>query len=524
VLSLREYFAARFLYRSAGEGDREFDRAVVVRALLPRPYWLNTARFYGGNAKGGEIYELSAAVEAVLADAPTAAACVAAWTLLTDGVFARRPREARKIITALCADQNLPVLLDALDRHDITALPQLPELPADEPDPTWQRLTNAIESSPAATGNIIHVRVLREMLNARGSFTQWWLQHLALAAGTAAQKPWLALAAADEAAAGSNVQVTGLTLNDGAAQLLLNTGAVPGRGTGLEAALLDAVWHGECPDVTSVRSLPAQVAVALSPEAFYTQSDSGFVLDDAASSRRRADAITQLRKTWPAIAEVGAARRFGVGQRGSTFPWVNVSTALTEAIGRCWLASEIAIIGAASSMRLGYSRYPGRSAFGPYGHPSELLGQCRKNSHDTAWWRSAFEETDDELGRAEWTLALWAPGDDTVRAALSALWDEAFAALPVRYARVVRAAAARIARHGWLHSRDDTSDTRYDVHTGPLAGLRHARSTQSAPLGSSSLPSRPPSTTRPAQPADASLLAVARERRWLKVDAQPVYR
>lgn len=519
VLSLREYFAARFLYRSAGEGDREFDRAEVVRALLPRPYWLNTARFYGGNAKGGEIYELSAAVEAVLTDAPTAAACVAAWTLLTDGVFARRPREARKIITILCADQNLPVLLDALDRHDITALPQLPTLPADAADPTWQRLTNAIEISPAATSNIIRVRVLRELLNARSSFTQWWLQHLAPAAGTAAQNPWLALAAADEAAAGSSVQIDGLALDDGAAQLLLNTGAIPGRGTELEAALLDAVWHGECPDVSSIRSLPAQVAVALSPEAFYTQSGSGFVLHDAASSRRRTDAIIQLRKNWPAIADIAAARRFGAGQRGSTFPWVNVSTALTGAIGRCWLASEIAIIGAASPMRLGYSRYPGRFAFGPNGHPSELLGQCRKNAHDTAWWRSTLEETNDELGQAEWTLALWARGDDTMRAALSELWEETFAALPVRYARVVRAATARIARHGWLHSRDDTSDTRYDAYTGPLSGQLQARSTQPTALG---VPS--PSSARPAPPADASLLAVARGRKWLKVDAQPVYR
>ncbi|MDN5757175.1 MAG: large ATP-binding protein [Tomitella sp.] len=519
VLSLREYFAARFLYRSAGEGDREFDRAEVVRALLPRPYWLNTARFYGGNAKGGEIYELSAAVEAVLTDTPTAAACVAAWTLLTDGVFARRPREARKIITILCADQNLPVLLEALDRHDITALPELPALPDDDPDPTWQRLTNAIESSPVTIDNTTRVRVLRELLNARSAFTRWWLQHLALAAGTAAQNPWLALAAADEAAAGRSVQIDGLALDDGAAQLLLNTGAIPGRGTGVEAAVLDAVWHGECPDVTSIRSLPAQVAVALSPEAFYTQPGSGFVLHDAASSRRRSDAIIQLRKTWPAIAEIAAARRFGAGQRGSTFPWVNVSTALTGAIGRCWLASEIAIIGAASPMRLGYSRYPGRSAFGPNGHPSELLGQCRKNAHDTTWWRSTLEETDDELGRAEWTLALWARGDDTTREALSALWYEIFAALPVRYARVVRAAAARIARHGWLHSRDDTSDTRYDLHTGPMPWQLHAWSTQPSALSSSSAASTPSS-----QPLDASLLAVARERKWLKVDAQAVYR
>jgi hypothetical protein len=518
VLSLREYFAARFLYRSAGEGDREFDRAEVIRELLPRPYWLNTARFYGGNAKGGDIYELAAAVEDVLTDEPTPAACIAAWTLLTDGVFSRRPREARKIIAALCVDQNLPVLLDALDRHDISALPQLPELPADEPDPTWRRLTTAIESAPSAAGNTARVRVLRELLNARTSFTRWWLQHIAPAAGTATQNSWLALAAGD-GAAGMDLQVTGLTLDGGSAQLLLNTGAVPGRGTDLEAALFDSILHGECPDVTSVRSLPAQVAVALSPGAFFTRSGSGFVVNDAASSRRRTDAIIRLRRTWPAIAEIAAARRFGAGERNSTFPWVNVSTALTAAVGRCWLASEIAIIGAASPMRLGYSRHAGRTAFGPNGHPSELLGQCRKNAWDTAWWHSSLDETGDELGRAEWTLALWALADDSVRASLSSLRDDVFAALSTRYACVVRAAATRIARHGWLHSHDDTSDARYEIHTGSFSG---PHDDQPSGPKSTDLPGQP-TVSRPTPRADASLLRVARQRNWLKVDTQPVY-
>jgi hypothetical protein len=56
VLSLREYFAARFLYHNAGEDNTGFDSTAVLRELLRRPYWLNTARFYGGNAKGNGIY------------------------------------------------------------------------------------------------------------------------------------------------------------------------------------------------------------------------------------------------------------------------------------------------------------------------------------------------------------------------------------------------------------------------------------------------------------------------------------
>ncbi|MBM7510280.1 hypothetical protein JOE61_004094 [Nocardioides salarius] len=59
VVSLREYFAARFLYDFAGEGDRNFDRTTVFRELLQRPYWLNTARFYAGNAPPSGVFELS---------------------------------------------------------------------------------------------------------------------------------------------------------------------------------------------------------------------------------------------------------------------------------------------------------------------------------------------------------------------------------------------------------------------------------------------------------------------------------
>src|SRR3546814_7956066 len=68
VVSLREYFAARFLYKFAGEGDRDFDSAIVFRELLRRPYWLNTARFYSGNAHGKEIYALTAGIREELAE------------------------------------------------------------------------------------------------------------------------------------------------------------------------------------------------------------------------------------------------------------------------------------------------------------------------------------------------------------------------------------------------------------------------------------------------------------------------
>ncbi len=87
VLSLREYFAARYLYRYAGEGTHGFDRTEVFRELLRRPYWLNTARFYGGNATGSDIYALEAGIRHELAENTSKHVRVAVWTLVTNGVL-----------------------------------------------------------------------------------------------------------------------------------------------------------------------------------------------------------------------------------------------------------------------------------------------------------------------------------------------------------------------------------------------------------------------------------------------------
>jgi hypothetical protein len=47
VLSLREYFAAKFLYELAGEEQKGFDRLSVIRELLRRPYWSTLPAFSG---------------------------------------------------------------------------------------------------------------------------------------------------------------------------------------------------------------------------------------------------------------------------------------------------------------------------------------------------------------------------------------------------------------------------------------------------------------------------------------------
>lgn len=156
--------AAAALYHNAGEDSPTFDRTNALRELLRRPYWLNTARFYGGNAKGHAIYSITAGIEDELREGTSSAAFVAAWTLLTDGVFNADPTRH-----AGCSPPSAPVL--ALPRcypPSIAATsghpPELPDpTDSDEPDPTWARLTQEIRRDPADPGTMEHVRVIREL-------------------------------------------------------------------------------------------------------------------------------------------------------------------------------------------------------------------------------------------------------------------------------------------------------------------------------------------------------------------------
>jgi hypothetical protein len=533
VLSLREYFAARFLYRNAGEDNPAFDSTSVLCELLRRPYWLNTARFYGGNAKGSGIYVLAAGIEGELADGSASAAFLAAWALLTDGVFLRRPREARRVLTALCADNGLAILLRALEDRDIRALPALPGLPdTDGPDPTWIRLTSEIITDPFAGGNTWRVQVLRELLNQRSQFAAWWARQLREAIGTPRQNAWLKLGADCEAAAGTTIDLNHIDLTDGAAELLLNTGIVPPPGSDLEADLLRAVLNGECPRVTSIRSFPARVAVALAPDSFLATSATGFLDGDDRTRRRRSDAINQLRKAGSPFAEVARKRIFKAGQKGSTFPWANTATALVRHAGRCWLASEIAIIGAASPLALGYTKAPGSTAFGPTGHPSELLAQSRTHADDATWWRQQIAAVgDEELGKAEWTLALWGVATGEVIDELLPEWERVLDALPRPRRRTVLKDADRIARHGWLKKRPVTTSTarnelskliasRTSAPLMPPPGTRHL---DQSPQPGGAAPSETVAEPSPGSPARSSLLKCARVDKWLKVDSLPVY-
>ena len=539
VVSLREYFAARFLYNFAGEGDRDFDRATVLRELLRRPFWLNTARFYGGNARGSDIYILTAGIRDELSNSPSTYVHVAAWTLLTDGVFASRPAEAASVVESLCTDTGAPVLLDALERKEIRPLP---ELPSDQStNPTWIRLTTAIASNPSDPGNSNRVRVLRELLSQRATFAHWWAEHAAAAIGTDNERSWLNLAAECEAAGGVTVDLGSVGLSQDGAQIVLNTGLVPPKDGELRKDLLMAVLDGQCPDVRSIRSFPAQVAVAFSPNAFRTTSSTGFTGQSEFDTRRRQDAVAALRRESSPFAAAAAARRFKAGEKGSTFPWANAASEVFKHTGRCWLASEIAIIGGASSHASGHTTKPGPTAFGLRSHPAVLLAQTRVNADNIEWWREQWRSAEDDLAKAEWVLALWTIGSGRVVSCLFAEWEQRLERLPSYRQRTVTAAARRLAEWDFLKGRPVSATATTDLGRQlladrvpptlqpsaaetPSSAVSRPRLIVPRPSRSSGAPTRTPGSDQPtAHEQPTSLSGVAKAGRWLQVDRAATY-
>jgi hypothetical protein len=525
VLSLREYFAARFLYRYAGEETNRFDRIEVLRELLRRPYWLNTARFYGGNAEVGDLSVLADGIIEELASSPAPHAVIAGWTLLTDGVFANRPRWAREVLSSLCADEHLQVLANALHRGEIAPLPQLPEPVGGGADPTWTRLTDLLAADPGDGATQLRVSVLRELLNQRRQFANWWSDHIRnVIADVPAVDQWLEMAAPCEGAAGQTLDLDGIDLSRPlVAQRILDTGLVPPAGSKFEADLLHAVLDGLCPNVQSVRSLPAQIAVAFAPESHFTSSESGFPDVTAEARRRRQDALKHLRRERPELAKAAEQRRFRAGEKGSTFPWANTATALFEAVGPCWLASQIALLGASSPMRLGLKRQPEKSAFGSDCHPAALLDQVRANAASAEWWRSqlaALTATDGEpeatreRALAEWSMALWCAAAPKVVVELFADWQRVMLDLPDPRRLPVVDAALRCSAHGWVPKLPSHLASE-DPAVTALLDFRNQPAKETATTGM---------TARTARMTYKPLIEVARERRWFKVDDAGAYR
>lgn len=144
-----------------------------------------------------------------------------------------------------------------------------------------------------------------------------------------------------------------------------------------------------------------------------------------------------------------------------------------------------------------------------------MLPQTRANANDANWWRQQLGAAEDELGQAEWALALWSIASGEVISDLLAVWERVIDDLPAPRRRTVLRAAEQVAQFGWLTSRP-VSSNKADVELAALISKRAPASSETKREADSQV--------QPDRVAPSSLLNVARSGQWLKVDSQPVYR
>lgn len=507
ILSLREYFAAQFLYRFAGEEDAHFDKTDVLRELLRRPFWFNTARFYGGNADTTELYVIASGIAAALAAEPDRQTIIAAWTLLTDGVFRGRPKQTNQVLEAFLVDEHLGSLLSALHNSQIVPVPSFPSESV-ATNPSWNRITRMIASRPDDHFNLSRIDAIHELLQLEKEFATWWLAELTSAVGTDRELAWLRMGARYSSGTGhvDDDLLERLNLDaPGSAAALLATGLVPSPGSDIEARLLEEVLDGQAPMIATSRSMPAAVAVALSPAAFLSHSANSFNPDDDLATRRRTEALRRLRQVGSPYEAIAKQRAFGSGQQGSTFPWSNTATALFDEAGHCWLASEIAIIGAAHPHNTGIRVFNGTTAFGAHHHPATLLSEIRKNASDSDYWRAELEQAADDLTRAEWALALWAVGTSDVLNELLPLWEATVIDLPPKRRWSLMAGVEILAASTVLRSRTITAEATSDEVRSMIDFRVNGTVTVTT-------------SVKPQPEALPSLAEIAREGGWLQVD------
>ena len=118
VQTLREYFAARYLYETAPYSPAGNQRPGTIsdrwNALSRNYYWLNVARFYAGCYSEGELPSLIDDLRNLCDDevfGHTSHPQLLASTLLGDWVFSQRPGSSRDAVDLLLEPRGLRLLL-----------------------------------------------------------------------------------------------------------------------------------------------------------------------------------------------------------------------------------------------------------------------------------------------------------------------------------------------------------------------------------------------------------------------------
>jgi hypothetical protein len=450
VQPVREFFAAKYLsqYASADKSD-------VLNALIRRPFWFNTSRFFAGFAHANEVGGLADGLtEEFAAARHPLAERVATWTLLADGVFSSKTTAQRRAVELLLDDLSVRLLLAT------NASPEpLPTLPADRGSAMLcERLLAAASSHPANVMSRERVALAASLGVDVPPLGQWWLDHARPAFGSADELAWLRLGA--PFAAGRLLEpedLDALALPDPATvTAAVAVGVAPQPGSPMEQRMVATVLAGQCSDVVSPQTgLVADLVNALAPRQFLhlakAENKSVFELrsehcGELMPMLKRQDAFRRLKKIDHRFDRLQQAMNTARRSPNTVAPWSDSAEHLRAVYGPSWLATDIAVIGAAidpeTRRDLGPMN-PNSSAFGPDIDYGRLVNDIRLNRSQAQWWldqRATLATVD----RAAWAYALVAVAAPAVVAAclselandLDALSTDHFAALMASSSRL----------------------------------------------------------------------------------------
>lgn len=461
VQPVREYFAARFLAEWAGREQREpLSKQSVLRELLGRPYWLNTARFYAGFASPNELAALRYGVEDVLGSEDTAIEYrVASWALLSDAVFVGNTRVQRDVVGMLTDDLTVMLAREPQYSSDFPALAL---------DSGGAQLATslqaALERDPTHHLAAARVELLRNQSSLpRADFELWWREKLRLAAGTEGEARWLNFGCAygiRKLDADASDKLTGSSAT--VAEAALGVGAVAPSGSPLSQGMLSAVLEGRVSDSKSRGVGEAgALLLAMRPQWFHRgvpgkQSPAlvanGHLNVDRVDEGARNAAWKRLLNINPAYAALRSAARRGRSQSGTTEPWQAPARELTRIHGPSWLAAEIAVTGAAAvDLVASGSKDRDGVPFGPDVDYGTFVIEVHKRP-DAKWWAEQHDAHPDRLSRRTWLLALIAAGSvealtgnlPRIDAALASLTPEEFSATAASSSRISQNGSARM--------------------------------------------------------------------------------
>jgi hypothetical protein len=426
VQPVREYFAAKFLAEWVGrERSEPLQKQAILRSLIERPYWLNTARFYAGFASPNELAALRYGLEeAIVRRVHPLQERAAAWTLLSDGIFSINLPVQRDVIRLLADDLTVS-LVDDLGMGDGN-FPRL--APAVGGELLASDLLNALQSDPEHPLASARVRMLRERSGVdKPDFAEWWVTQLQASMGTAREEAWLAIGGYYGQQDLPTEVANKLALTSPAAQrAAISVGIAPDAGTEAAGQLLRAVLDGQ---VSEMRGGPFSEAGALlramRPQWFLghkpREFDNGHEFQndhlhlEGVDKSTRADAWNRLISINPSYESLKTAARVRRrGQSGTTEPWQNPARELTRIHGPSWLAAEIAIAGAATLDTYGSgSRDRDGVPFGANADYGTFVVEVHKRP-GAEWWQSMYDQYTDTLSRRTWALALLATGSEEV--------------------------------------------------------------------------------------------------------------